>query len=67
MTTLVDFQSARRNQQYEVEALLGELDERRREIYRLKAGGALPAGLRAQKSDYQDVRRRLSSVLDAAA
>ena len=42
MTTLVDFQSARRNQQYEVEALLGELDERRRELYRLKAGGARP-------------------------
>ena len=44
MTTLVDFQSARRNQQYEVESLLGELDERRRELYRLKAGGARPAG-----------------------
>jgi hypothetical protein len=28
MTTLVDFQSARRNQQYEVESLLGALDER---------------------------------------
>ena len=67
MTTLVDFQSARRNQQYEVEALLGELDARRRELYRFKAGGALPAGLRDQKRDYQDVRRRLSSVLDAAA
>jgi len=67
MTTLVDFQSARRNQQHEVETLLGELDQRRRELYRLKAGGALPAGLRDQKSDYHDVRRRLSSVLGSAA
>jgi hypothetical protein len=67
MTTLVDFQSARRNQQHEVEALLGELDNRRRDLYRLKAGGALPAGLRDQKSDYQDVRRRLSDVLGTAA
>jgi hypothetical protein len=67
MTTLVDFQSARRNQQHEVETLLGELDERRRELYRLKAGGALPAGLRDQKSDYHDVRQRLSDVLGAAA
>ena len=67
MTTLVDFQSARRNQQHEVEALLGELDERRRELYRLKAGGARPAGLRDQKSDYRAVQERLSHVLDAAA
>jgi hypothetical protein len=67
MTTLVDFQSARRNQQHEVEALLGELDDRRRELYRLKAGGALPAGMRAQKRDYQDVRRRLGDVLGTAA
>jgi hypothetical protein len=67
MTTLVDFQSARRNQQHEVETLLGELDNRRRELYRLKAGGALPAGMRAQKSDYHDVRRRLSDVLGDAA
>jgi uncharacterized membrane-anchored protein YhcB (DUF1043 family) len=67
MTTLVDFQSARRNQQYEVESLLGQLDERRRELYRLKAGGARPAGLRDQKSDYRAVQQRLSDVLGAAA
>jgi uncharacterized membrane-anchored protein YhcB (DUF1043 family) len=67
MTTLVDFQSARRTQQYEVEALLGELDERRRELYRFKAGGARPAGLRDLKSDYRAVQERLSHVLDAAA
>ncbi len=67
MTTLVDFQSARRTQQYEVEALLGELDERRRELYRFKAGGARPAGLRDLKSDYHAVQERLSHVLEAAA
>ena len=67
MTTLVDFQSARRNQQYEVEALLGELDARRRELYRLKAGGARPAGLRDLKSDYRAVQERLSHVVGAAA
>ncbi len=67
MTTLVDFQSARRTQQYEVEALLGELDERRRELYRFKAGGARPAGLRDLKSDYRAVQERLSHVLEAAA
>ena len=66
MTTLVDFQSARRNQQYEVEALLGELDQRRRELYRFKAGGARPAGLRDLKSDYRAVQERLSGVLEAA-
>ena len=67
MTTLVDFQSARRNQQHEVEALLGELDARRRELYRFKAGGARPAGLRDLKSDYRAVQERLSHVVGAAA
>jgi uncharacterized membrane-anchored protein YhcB (DUF1043 family) len=67
MTTVASFQSVRRNQQYEVESLLGELDERRRELYRLKAGGARSAGLRDQKSDYRAVQQRLSDVLGAAA
>jgi hypothetical protein len=67
MTTLVDYQSARRNRQYEVESLLGELDERRRKLYSLKAGGARPAGLRDQKSDYHAILQRLSNVVGAAA
>jgi hypothetical protein len=67
MTTLVDYQSVRRSRQHEVESLLGELDQRRRELYRLKAGGARPAGLRDLKSDFHAVRDRLSHVLDAAA
>ena len=67
MTTLVDYQSARRNRQYEVESLLGELDERRRKLYSLKAGGARAAGLRDQKSDYHAILQRLSNVVGAAA
>ena len=67
MTTLLDYQSARRIRQQQVESLLGELDQRRRELYRFKAGGARPAGLRDLKSDYRAVQQRLSHVLDAAA
>jgi hypothetical protein len=67
MTTVVDYQSARRNRQQQVESLLGELDLRRRELYRFKAGGARPAGLRDLKSDYRAVQDRLSHVLGAAA
>jgi len=67
MTAVLDYQSARRVRQQEVESLLGELDQRRRELYRFKAGGARPAGLRDLKSDYRAVQERLSSVLDAAA
>ena len=67
MTTLLDYQSARRIRQQEVESLLGELDQRRRELYRFKAGGARPAGLRDLKSDYRAVQERLSTVLEAAA
>ena len=67
MTTLLDYQSTRRTRQQQVESLLGELDQRRRELYRFKAGGARPAGLRDLKSDYRSVQERLSRVLDAAA
>jgi hypothetical protein len=67
MTTLVDYQSVRRSRQHEVESLLGELDQRRRELYRFKAGGARPAGLRDLKSDFHAVQDRLSHVLGAAA
>jgi hypothetical protein len=67
MTTLLDYQSVRRSRQHEVESLLGELDQRRRELYRFKAGGARPAGLRDLKSDYRAVQERLSGVFEAAA
>jgi hypothetical protein len=65
MTTLVADQS-RRTRQYEVESLLDELEARRRRLLRLKAGGALPAGLRDQKSDFRATLQRLSDVLEAA-
>jgi hypothetical protein len=63
MTTLLDHQSIRRSRQHEVESLLGELDQRRRELYRFKAAGARPAGLRDLKSDYRAVQERLNGVL----
>jgi len=65
MTTLVADQS-RRTRQYEVESLLDELDAQRRRLLRLKAGGALPAGLRDLKSDFRSARQRLSDLLEAA-
>jgi hypothetical protein len=61
MTTTV---SSRRAHQLQVAALLDELEERRRHLHRLKAGGARMAGLRDQKSELEDARMRL---LDAVA
>jgi hypothetical protein len=58
--------STRSARQRAVESLLDELDSRRRELYRFKAGGALPAGLRDLKSDYHAVQDRLSHMLEAA-
>ena len=49
----------RRLHRERVDALLAEIDERRRRVYRLAAGGALPAGLRDAKAELADVRRRL--------
>jgi hypothetical protein len=54
----------RRTHQLQVAALLRELEERRRELYRLKAGGARRAGLRDLKCEYERTRHRL---LDAVA
>jgi hypothetical protein len=49
----------RRAHQLQVAALLEELEERRRHLQRLKAGGARMAGLRDVKSDLEDARLRL--------
>ena len=49
----------RRLRRERVDALLAELDERRRRVYRLAAGGARPAGLRDAKAELADARRRL--------
>ena len=51
--------SERRAHQLQVAALLDELEERRRQLHRLKAGGARMAGLRDLKSDLEDARLRL--------
>ena len=56
MTTTV---SSRREHQLQVAALLDELEERRRQLYRLKAGGARLAGLRDQKLELDEARLRL--------
>jgi len=56
MTTTV---SSRREHQLQVAALLDELEERRRHLYRLKAGGARMAGLRDLKSELEEARMRL--------
>jgi hypothetical protein len=61
MTTGV---SSRREHQLQVTALLDELEERRRQLSRLKAGGARRAGLRDLKSELEEARSRL---LDAVA
>ena len=59
MTVTVD---NRRAHQLQVAALLEELEDRRRHLHRLKAGGARMAGLRDVKSDLEDARL---SLLDA--
>jgi hypothetical protein len=56
--------NSRRAHQLQVAALLDELEERRRQLNRLKAGGARRAGLRDLKSELEDARARL---LDAVA
>ena len=56
--------SSRREHQLQVAALLDEIEERRRHLQRLKAGGARMAGLRDLKSELEDARMRL---LDAVA
>jgi hypothetical protein len=56
MTVTVD---NRRAHQLQVAALLEELEDRRRHLHRLKAGGARMAGLRDVKSDLEDARLRL--------
>ena len=56
MTVTVD---NRRAHQLQVAALLAELEDRRRHLHRLKAGGARMAGLRDVKSDLEDARLRL--------
>ena len=53
----------RREHQRYVASLLDELEERRRRINVLQAGGARPAGLRDLKAELRAVRGRLAAVV----
>ena len=63
MTAVLAEAIDRRTRQQRVEALLGELADRRRELYRLKAYGVKPAGAREEKRAYLEVRRQLHDVV----
>jgi hypothetical protein len=56
-------QTDRRSRQSEVEALLMELDERRRQLYRLKAHGVRRAGLRDLKQELVEIGQHLREVV----
>jgi hypothetical protein len=55
--------AARRARQLEIASLLDELEERRRYLYRLKARGARPAGLRGLKDELAEAQGRLLEVV----
>jgi hypothetical protein len=57
--------TARRARQHEIASLLDELEERRRYLYRLKARGARPAGLRDLKEELAGAQGRLRDVVGA--
>lgn len=63
MSALAVERTDRRSRQELIEALLHELDDRRRELYRLKAGGVQRAGVRDQKQELLQVRRQLHEVV----
>jgi hypothetical protein len=56
-------QTAQRSRQSEIEALLLELDERRRELYRLKAYGVRRAGMRDLKQELVEIGQHLREVV----
>ncbi|HET7130391.1 MAG TPA: hypothetical protein VFJ93_15075 [Gaiellaceae bacterium] len=55
--------TGRREHQQHVAALLDELEERRRRLHRLKAGGARRAGLRDLKLELEETRLRLLAAV----
>jgi hypothetical protein len=63
MSALAVERTDRHSRQDLIEALLGELDDRRRELYRLKAGGVQRAGVRDQKRELLQVRQHLHEVV----
>jgi DNA-directed RNA polymerase sigma subunit (sigma70/sigma32) len=56
-------QTVRRSRQLQIEALLTELDDRRRELYRLRANGVRRAGMRDLKREFLVVREHLRDVV----
>ncbi|HEX6490848.1 MAG TPA: hypothetical protein VF002_05695 [Gaiellaceae bacterium] len=53
----------RTSRQGQVETLLRELDERRRDLHRLKANGAASAGLLDQKREFLEVGQHLRNLV----
>jgi hypothetical protein len=63
MSAIAAERTSRQSRQHLVEALLRELDERRRELYRLRARGVQRAGMRDVKRNLLEVRRHLGDVV----
>jgi hypothetical protein len=63
MSALAAERTDRRARQDLIEALLREVEDRRRELYRLKAGGVQRAGVRDQKQELLQVHRHLHEVV----
>ena len=63
MSALATERNVRRSRQHRIEGFLRELEDRRRELYRLKAGGVQRAGLRDVKRELHEVRRRLRDAV----
>jgi hypothetical protein len=66
MSALAAERTARRTRQRRVETLLREIDDRRRDLYRLQAGGVQRAGVRDLKRELLEVRRQLRDVVAAS-
>ena len=66
MTAIVETERTQRQRRVRhVAGLLDELETQRRHLYRLKAGGAKPAGLRDLKQDHEATRQRLLAAVSA--
>ena len=57
--------SSRTEHQQLMDALLTELELRRRQLYRLQAAGVQRAGMRQLKGELQAVRERLGEITAA--
>jgi hypothetical protein len=67
MSSVVVSLDARRAHQQRVTALLDEIEERRRHLYRLKARGARRAGVRDLKHELESARLRLLDTVEPTA